>query len=157
MQESALKIRKATEADAARLHELHTISVRTLCKNHYRPEVIDGWLLSRSPQGYLRPIKRGDIFVAEQDSQIVGFGLSRFRGYSCSVCRSNSGWPACRYSILQYALQIAGDGHVGPIRLESTLNAVGFYEQFGFRELERITVQRGSAAVPCVLMQLAET
>ena len=157
MQQSTLKIRTATDADAARLHELHTISVRTLCKNHYRPEVIDGWLLNRSPQGYLRPIKRGDIFVAEQDSQIVGFGEAASGVILAVYVDPLAVGQHVGTTILQYALQIARDGHVGPIRLESTLNAVGFYENFGFHELERITVQRGSAAVPCVLMQLAET
>jgi GNAT superfamily N-acetyltransferase len=45
-----------------------------LCSGHYAPEVIEGWLLNRRPQGYLPPIQRGDIFVAEGDSKIVGFG-----------------------------------------------------------------------------------
>jgi hypothetical protein len=74
MQESSLSIRKAMRVDAPRLHELHTTSVRALCSGHYAPEVIDGWLLNRRPQGYLAPIERGDIFVAEYGSTIVGFG-----------------------------------------------------------------------------------
>jgi hypothetical protein len=43
---------------------------------------------------------------------------------------------------LNHAIHIARDGHFGPIRLEATLNAVPFYERFGFRALERIHVQR---------------
>ncbi len=157
MELSNLRIRQATDADAARLHELHTNSVRTLCKSHYAPEVIDGWLAKRSPQGYLPPIKRGDIIVAEQGSMIVGF------------CEAASGIILAVYVdpasakqhvgriLLNHAIQIASCGHIGPIRLEATLNAIGFYERFGFRVLEPINVQRGSVAVPCVLMQLSET
>ena len=68
MEQLSLTIRQATESDAPRLHELHTSSVRTLCSRHYAAEIIDGWLQTRSPQGYLLPIQRGDIFVAEYGS-----------------------------------------------------------------------------------------
>ena len=44
-------------------------------------------------------------------------------------------------AILQHALKIARTEHAGPVRLEETLNAIGFYEHFGFRPLERSSLQ----------------
>ena len=67
-------LRQARREDALRLHELHTASVRTLCASHYAAEIIGGWLQNRSADGYLAPIKRGVLFVAEWDSRIIGFG-----------------------------------------------------------------------------------
>jgi GNAT superfamily N-acetyltransferase len=154
MQDSSLSIRKAMRADAPRLHELHTTSVRTLCSGHYAPEVIDGWLLNRRPQGYLPPIQRGDIFVAEYGSTIVGFGeavpgvvIAVYVDPIAVKCHVGS-------AIMHHALDIAQRGHVGPVRLEATLNAVGFYQRFGFHEVGRSSVCRGQIAVPCVVMEL---
>ena len=56
MRSQNLTIRQGSFADAPRLHELHTISVRTQCSDHYAPEVIDGRLTDRTPHGYLAPI-----------------------------------------------------------------------------------------------------
>jgi hypothetical protein len=42
--------------------------------NIYSAEILDGWLLNRSPDGYLPPIKSGAIFVAERNSIVLGFG-----------------------------------------------------------------------------------
>jgi GNAT superfamily N-acetyltransferase len=157
MQKSSLSIRKSIRADAPRLHELHTTSVRTLCSGHYAPEVIDGWLLNRRPQGYLRPIDRGDIFVAEYGSSIIGFG----EAISGSVIAVYVDPTAVRRgvgsAIMHHALGIARRGHVGPVRLEATLNAVGFYQRFGFHEVERSSVGRGQVAVPCVVMELDDS
>lgn len=156
MEQLKLTIRQATEADAPRLHELHTVSVRTLCSKHYAPEVIDGWLLKRSPQGYLPPIQRGDSFVAEYSSKIVGFGEA-VPGVIIAVYVDPTAVERhVGSAIMRHALKIAQTGYIPPIRLEATLNAVGFYEQFGFREVERVSVQRGLITVPCVLMELQE-
>jgi GNAT superfamily N-acetyltransferase len=154
MDEAALSIRKATKADAPRLHELHTSSVRTLCSGHYAPEVIDGWLANRRPQGYLPPIERGDIFVAEQGSMIVGFGEAIPGAIIAVYVDPIAVKHGVGSAIMHHALEITRYGHVGPVRLEATLNAVGFYQRFGFHEVERSSVCRGQVAVPCVVMEL---
>jgi len=70
-------IRPATTGDAGRVYALHTHSVRALCKDHYSPEQISGWLKNRSPQVYLpciAGIDGGEMFIAEAGPQIIGFG-----------------------------------------------------------------------------------
>jgi GNAT superfamily N-acetyltransferase len=154
MQESSPCIRKAMRADAPRLHELHTTSVRTLCSGHYAPEVIDGWLLNRHPQGYLAPIERGDIFVAEYGSTIIAFGEAVPGAIIAVYVDPIAVKRRVGSAIMHHALEIARRGHMGPVRLEATLNAVGFYQRFGFHEVERSSVCRGRIAVPCVVMEL---
>ena len=77
MVEATYTLRNARPADAQRIHELHTASVRGLCMGHYSQEVIDGWLQNRSPQGYLPGIEKGQTFVAEDGGTILGFGRLR--------------------------------------------------------------------------------
>src|SRR6476619_913554 len=67
-------IRPAEPDDAEKIHDLHTASVRGLCSGHYSAEVIDGWLMGRSPAGYLGAIQRGVLFVAQRDERVLGFG-----------------------------------------------------------------------------------
>jgi GNAT superfamily N-acetyltransferase len=157
MQASSLSIRKAMRTDAPRLHELHTTSVRTLCSGHYAPEVIDGWLLNRRPQGYLPPIERGDIFVAEYGSTIVGFGEAIPGAVIAVYVDPIAVKRRVSSAIMHHALEIARRGHAGPVRLEATLNAIGFYQRFGFREVERSSVCRGQIVVPCVVMELDDS
>jgi GNAT superfamily N-acetyltransferase len=151
-----LKIRQARPADAARLHELHTASVRALCGPHYTPEVIDGWLRNRRPESYLPEIERGDLFVVEQGVDIAGFG-SASRGVIIAVYVDPEAIKqGVGSAIMRHALEIARGGHPGPIRLEATLNAARFYERFGFREVGPSSVRRGDVAIPVVLMERRE-
>ena len=153
MRRVELTIRAATAADAPRLHELHTASVRLICASHYAPHMIDGWLANRRPAGYLPPIERGELFVAEQSESIVGFGEA-VPGVivACyvdpTIVRRGVG-----SAIIRHALEIAQRRHDGPIRVEATLNAAPFYARFGFREVQRSTLRRGQVDVPYVLME----
>ena len=56
--------------------------------------------------------------------------------------------------IVRHAIKIVQRKQDGPIRLEATLNAEHFYERFGFRPMQRYTVQRSDIELPVVLMQL---
>ena len=119
MRSLSLVIRQASFADAPRLHELHTVSVRTLCGGHYAAQVIDGWLANRGPQGYLAPIGRGDLFVVEAGGRIIGFGEAvpgRIIAVYVDPAAVRRGVGA---AIMDHALAIARNAHKGPIRLES--------------------------------------
>ena len=38
--------------------------------------------------------------------------------------------------LMELGLQLARDGHTGPVVIEATLNAVVFYERFGFKTVK---------------------
>ena len=153
MAKSLFRIRRAQPTDAGRIHELHTTSVRTLCRGHYAADVIDGWLLNRRPEGYLPPIERGDLFVVHDDTEIVGFGEAAPGVVIAVYVDPSAVRRGVGSLIMGRALEIARRGHEGGIRLESTLNARPFYERFGFREIERSTVRRGPVAIPVIVME----
>ena len=152
MSDVRLTVRPASDGDAEKIHELHVTAVRMLCGPHYSPGIIEGWLANRSAQGYLRGIRSGATVVAELGPQVVGFGEG-VPGEVVAVFVD----PACvnrgiGSQLLERALQLAqADRRI--VRLESTLNAVGFYEKFRFLQVERSVVRRNHVAVPVVVMQ----
>jgi GNAT superfamily N-acetyltransferase len=144
-------IRSAAPQDAQRIHQLHVAAVRALCAPHYAPEIVEGWLANRSARGYLRGIRSGAIVVAEMESRVVGFGEG-VPGEVASVfvdpAFANRGIGS---ALLEDVLRRVQDRQ-GPVRLESTLDAVGFHERFGFSQAERLLVQRNQVKVPVVVM-----
>ena len=153
MPETSINIRCATETDAQRIHELHLSSVRNLCAANYEPTTIEGWLVNRSAQGYLRGIRSGSIFVAETNSRIVGF-CEAVPGEVVAVFVD----PAVAHQgigsvLLEKALSLAKQQPGKAVRLEATLNAVGFYEKFGFTSVKSSVVRRNQVEVPIVIME----
>ncbi len=148
-----IAIRQASHSDAPRIHELHLASVRALCAASYDPAVVDGWLTGRTSELYLEGISTGATFVAETRAEIIGFceGVpGEVRAVFVDPEWVGRGVGA---TLLSHALSLAGAQHAGPVRLQSTLNAVAFYERFGFREVKRSTLRRNEVEVPVVLME----
>jgi putative acetyltransferase len=128
-------IRVATPIDAQHIHELHLAAVRKLCAPCYDPDVIEGWLEGRSSKGYLGGIALARVFVAELGSAIIGFCES-LPGEIIAVyvdpLHAGTGVGAL---LLNQALIGAESGAAQSVKLESALNAVGFYKRFGFSEM----------------------
>lgn len=145
-------LRTATADDAQRMHELHLAAVRTLCRDHYTPTIMEGWLANRSPHGYLRGISSGAVFVAEMGQHVVGFSEDA-PGEIVAVFVD----PAYTHRgigslLLEHAISRAAVGQQS-VCLESTLNAVPFYERFGFAQVAHSAVRRNQVEVPVVVMR----
>lgn len=150
------EIRLATPQDAVVMHELHTSSVRVLCKDVYSQETIEGWLANRSPSGYIG-IRKNEMYVLEQSGNIVGFShvvpgeiLAIF--VDPDYIRQGIG-----SALVKHGLTKAKEDHIGPIRIDSTLNAQPFYESLGFRMTGQRTVQRNDVDIPIIEMETYET
>jgi putative acetyltransferase len=148
-----ITIRQASPLDAPRIHELHLASVRALCARSYAPAILEGWLANRSPDGYLRGIASGALFVAEADGEIVGFCEGVVREVRAVFVDPRWVGRGVGSALLAQALTIAGAGASRPVRLESTLNAVTFYERHGFRQISQGTVRRNQLEIPIVVME----
>jgi putative acetyltransferase len=151
--DASIKLRTARPEDASRLHELHAASVRALCTKHYSKDIIEGWLQSRTPSGYLPPIEREAIFVAERNEKIIGFGEADTGAVVAVYVDPSATGQGVGRLILDRAIDLARDGHSGSIRVESTLNASSFYEHHGFVEVKRATVSRNQVEVAIVIME----
>ena len=152
LMQKELGIRQATADDAGRIHEIHTQSVRTLCKGHYSSEQIAGWLKNRSPQGYLPGIGRGEMFVATDGISVLGFGHAIPGEIHAIFVAPEYAKQGVGILLLEQALTAARAGSQGDVYLEATLNAQGFYKKAGFVELERSTVRRNEVLLPAIRM-----
>jgi GNAT superfamily N-acetyltransferase len=150
-----IDIRDALAFDAGRIHQLHLISVRALCAPFYETGVIDGWLGTRTPEGYLASIARGALFVAVCHGHIVGFGESSQGEIRALFVDPEWSGQGVGTALLKRAMTRAALESGQPVRLESTLNAVAFYERHGFRATERRTLRRNHVDVPVVVMEAA--
>ena len=150
------EVRRATAADANQIHELHTRSVRELCKGHYTLEQITGWVKNRTPNGYLSGIKRGEMFVAVEGAMIVGFGHAVPGEIRAVYVASEYIRQSVGTLMLAHGIHMARYGSQGIIRLDSSLNAQEFYTQAGFVETGRKSVQRNDVFLPVISMELQD-
>jgi GNAT superfamily N-acetyltransferase len=147
-----MELRKATIRDAKEMHLIHENAVRITCKNFYTKEQIDAWLEGRSPESYHEGINKGDIYIAENEGEIAGYGRA-IPGEVVSIFVDPiAGRKGIGKALLNYGLQMALKDHK-KVELEATLNAEGFYKKHGFVKVRNdVHVRRGVEA-PVVIME----
>lgn len=146
-------IRKAIETDAVRIHELHIESVRKLCSAVYSPEIIDGWLKNRRPEGYIPGIWRGEMYVAELNGKIIGFGHAVPGEILATYVDPAYMRRGVGKMLMGHGMKMANVKAPGIIKIDSTLNARTFYEAMGFKVLREFRLKRNDVEVPCYEMQ----
>lgn len=149
-----MEIRRATRDDAPAIHDLHTRSVKGLWGTHYSQTQIDGWIAGRSPEGYLPAISRGEVFVVDADTGLLGFGHATSDSVKAIFVDPDVAGTGVGSALLEHALACIGKQGACPIRLTSTLNAVSFYRRFGFRVTGERLIERGPISIPVVDMEL---
>ncbi len=151
---SHVRIRTARESDAPTLHEIHTISVRELCRKDYSPDIIEGWLKNRSPEGYLRAISAGEMYVAELDGQIVGFGHAVPGEVKAVFVHPKFSNQGIGISLAKHGIKLARSESPDVVRVEATLNARRFYEKLGFSVIRETNAQRNDIHISILEMML---
>ncbi|OQA33303.1 MAG: putative N-acetyltransferase YafP [Betaproteobacteria bacterium ADurb.Bin341] len=99
----------------------------------------------------MRGISTGAIFVAELGELVIGFSEGVPGEVVAVFVDPNFANRGIGGLLLGHALRLAR-GSEQPVRLEATLNAVPFYERFGFTQGERSVVRRNEIEVPIVVM-----
>jgi GNAT superfamily N-acetyltransferase len=150
------EIRLATLADASAIHELHTASVRALCKDVYSAEVIDGWLRNRSPTGY-KGIGKKEMYVAETNESIVGFSHVVPGEIVAIFVHPKHVRQGIASALVRHAIVKARTTLGGKIKIDSTLNAEQFYKTMGFIKTGERIAKRNDVDIPIVEMELKET
>ena len=150
------KIRMATSQDAESIHALHLASVRALCKDAYSSEIIEGWLANRSPSGY-KGIQKNEMYVVVQNGIIVGFSHVIPGEIVAVFVHPDHVRQGIGSMLMRHGITKAKIDHVGPIKIEATLNAQPFYETMGFRKIGDLIARRNEVEIPIVEMELNET
>ena len=148
-----LLIRGACVSDGRDMHKLHARAVDAFCRGHYSDEQVKVLLRGRTAEGYFPAIERDEMFVMGSGGRMVGFGHATRGEVQALFVDPDWAGRGVGGALLRHALRLAAREHEGPIQLKSTLNAVGFYEAYGFVEVERMELNKHGMALPFVLME----
>ena len=149
-----ITIRRAAQEDIESIWNVHIRAIQEVCKSHYSSNEIEGWSEVLKPARYNKPIKRGSFFVAVDDNLIVGFGnLNQNNGEieAVYVAPEYVGRGVGR-EILQALESAAQDLGLTILRLSSSLNAVQFYENAGYRGQKQKRYLLPGETVACLPM-----
>jgi putative acetyltransferase len=126
-----------------------------VCAAFYEIEQIDAWSSGKEASGYLEPIATRVFLVAVAEDLVVGFGeLVAEAGEIRAVYVRPDRVRQRVGSALLAALEAeAHDRSVARLSLRSTVNAVPFYERYGYvSDGADVAVVRGGVRLPCVKM-----
>ncbi|TWC00220.1 ribosomal protein S18 acetylase RimI-like enzyme [Bradyrhizobium macuxiense] len=159
MNRSEIVLRPARAGDGRSLFDVTVQSVQGLGKSHYTSEQLAGWMGERTAEHYEDIIKSGRTVLAEHRGEVVGFVASDPGEVTRLFLLPKAAGQGLGKRLLEAGVENAKMGYSGSIRIESTLNAQGFYEHHGFRAIEKGYFSHGVGGDPIevVLMEMAQT
>ncbi|MBT1154157.1 GNAT family N-acetyltransferase [Aminobacter anthyllidis] len=147
-------LRPARSGDGQAVFDVTRHSVRELAQGHYSAEQIAGWMGNRTPDTYEALIAKGLMVVAEQDDRVVGFVDSEPGEVTRLFLLAGAAGSGLGKVLLEIGIQNARRDHDGPIKVESTINAEGFYRRHGFRTVERGYFSHGVGGEPIEIVHM---
>lgn len=130
-------VRPALESDVDQIYRVHGDSIRALCRERYGEREIAAWIAFRPQDSYRTAFASRELFVAEWQGRIVGFGqLDPRRGEieACYVAPEAVGSGIGAALLGRMEDEARRRGHVF-VHLNATLNAEKFYSRMGYRWL----------------------
>ena len=150
----AFTFRSARQGDGAAVFEITQLSVDGLAPQHYTPEQIAGWMGQRTPTFYEDLISRGNLVVAELEGRLVGFVDAEAGEVTRLFILPDVAGAGLGKQLLAIGIAKARTGHAGPIKLESTINAEGFYRRHGFKPIGKGYFSHGLGGDPIAIVQM---
>ncbi len=147
-----MQIKPAKISDKENIYKIHTIAVRETCKNFYTQKQIEAWLKNKSPESYIEAIEKNEMFIAEENNQIIGFCHVIAWEIVAIFVDPKSHKKGVGKMLLQYAMEIAWKNKK-VIKIESTLNAESFYKKYGFVKTKESSVIRQWIEIPIIIME----
>ena len=146
------KLRRATEADAPHLLEVHRAAIAEICSKSYPDELIQKWIAAKMEETYCEAIKRGiKYFVAKQDNMICGFSSYKGSQIHDLFVTPTQLKKGIGQQLLEYMEKDAQEEQISWFSLLSSLNAVGFYEKNGYQQVaEEVFLHPGGFEIPVV-------
>jgi GNAT superfamily N-acetyltransferase len=127
-------IRAAVPSDVEEIAAVHASAIRDVCGQVYQPTQIQAWISGKTRQGYLRAVAERQVFVALEDERVLGFSeLDPKTGEVFAVyVRPDFLRQGVGGALLETLETCARSHGLGRLHLQSTLNAVPFYQAHGF-------------------------
>lgn len=138
----AVAVRAAQLHDCDAIYQVHVSSIREQCAKCYNETEISKWAGRQDPSRYQTFIKYQEIFVAESQGCVIGFGhiacidvTGTMEIEGLYVSPQSVGKGVGRLLIRQME-DIARQKTCSVICVRATLNSVGFYTHCGFEAIE---------------------
>lgn len=145
-------VRPATRNDRNVLPALHTAAVEEFGPDGYDPAQVETWAGDPSPEDYDVDAADEHFTVAVRGSEVVGFGhfiLEMGEVHAIYVHPDHAG-RGVGSALLAELEGYARGRELSELRLQSSLNAVGFYERAAY---EKISEAESSSGLPVVTMR----
>ena len=152
-----ITIRSAGPDDAAAIATIHEAAVRgATVEACYGQAQIDAWARPRDSSRLREQLSSRLFFIAAAQGQPIGYAQLDPKAATVrsvyvlpSLVRQGVG-----RRLVQTMLQVAREAGVARLQLDSSLNAVSFYESLGFRRLDEVDHElRSGAVLRCVRME----
>lgn len=153
-QDDGITFRPARAGDGEACFAITHASIAALGNTHYTEEQIAGWMGERTPAYYEAMIRDGNAVVAERDGTVVGFVDAIPGEVTRLFLLKDAAGAGLGRRLLNIGVETARKGHDGPVILESTLNAVPFYERNGFRVTGTGTFSHGLGGGPISIVHM---
>jgi len=138
MTATEVRIRRATRNDGEHIWKVHTSAIRETCRSKYSEEEILAWTSRLAPDTYDSVIRGKAMYVAQHEDEVVGFGqLDVVKGEVEAVyVRPEFEGAGIGSRLLEMLETVAVECGVKRLFLDSSLNAVGFYQYAGYEARE---------------------
>jgi putative acetyltransferase len=150
-------IRRARLADAAAMFAVHMAAIRVLAASHYSPQQLQAWCGDRSADSYISSIENKVVLVAISPlGSVCGFG--QLNEPAATVEAVYVAPEAVRKGIGRKLLALleahAFAASVPSLQLDSSLNAVAFYDKAGYAPVCKTLHELAPGTfLPCVTMR----
>ncbi|MCU1758486.1 GNAT family N-acetyltransferase [Pseudomonas sp. 14P_8.1_Bac3] len=125
-------LRSAQPGDGQAVFDVTRQSIAGLANGRYTPEQLSGWMGDRTPAFYEQLILRGRMVVAVHQDRIVGFVDSEPGEVTRLFLLREASGTGLGAELLKIGIANAHAPGLRVIKVESTLNAEGFYKRHGF-------------------------
>lgn len=147
-------LRNARPGDGQALFDVTMRSVQGLAKTHYSEDQLADWMGERTCEYYEAIIRKGLAVVAEENGEILGFVDSDPGEVTRLFLLPQAAGRGLGKRLLQIGVENAALGWSGPIRIESTLNAQGFYQRHGFKVVRTGHFSHGIGGTPIDIIHM---
>ena len=146
--------RAARRDDAATVFSITEASIRGLAGAAYSPAQLENWMGERTPAFYEELIARGRMTICLRNGFAVGFVDAEPGEVTRLFVLPETAGSGIGRRLLEIGIAQARLGHSGPIRLEATTNAEGFYRKCGFRSVGRGCFSHGLGGEPIEIVHM---
>jgi len=149
-----LIIRPARVGDGTAVFEVTRLSAAGLARDHYSPEQIANWMGERTPDFYEDAIGKGRMVVVERSGVVVAYVDAEPGELTRLFVLPEVAGQGLGARLLEIGLAAARLGHIGPIKVEASINAETFYRRFGFTTIGRGYFSHGVGGIPIEIVHM---